>query len=32
MYDLFWIATICGGVLTALVALDALWGCVRRKR
>lgn len=23
MYDLFWVATICGGVLAALVLFDA---------
>ena len=29
-YDLFWIATITGGVIAALVGLDALWGWVKR--
>jgi len=32
MYDLFWIATITGGVLAALVGLDVAWGYARRNR
>lgn len=30
MYSLFWIATITGGFLAALVALDAVWDYAER--
>lgn len=30
LYDAFWLSTISGGVLAALVGLDALWGYAER--
>jgi len=32
LHNLFWIATITGGVLAALVGLDVAWGYAERWR